>query len=270
VEYGYWSKILKRLYAAATKVDSSVLEHLSLSHLIDHPDLDERIFQYFAKRNRGEQLLELFSDYCLAGENLFEGTESVFFESVLLLDPGPQLSLRVRELALRFATGEAAGQSGRPLGRASAILTMYWCGMTGARLESLFNADEARRIPKEVARAWLAVIAALKPGKLRNVQSKLVGHPSDDVARLSALLTGLIAGTVASVGKYKSQKPRWPLPGKYYDARSWLLLHLASSTGNTSLRSELTRDLKSFAALARTSREKKLVSIITRRLLARP
>jgi hypothetical protein len=266
VGVGNWPKILKRMYAAATRADSDLLEQRALQDLVEHPELDERIFQYFGKRNRGQELLQLFSDYCSGGENFFEGTESTFFESVLLLDPNPAIAIQVRLLASRFASGIAAGQSRKALGRASAILALYWFGESGWNLASLFDAEAARRLPKEVARAWIATVTALRPGMLKAVQAKLVGHQSDDVARLSAFLTGLLAGSISKIGNYKSQKLRWPLPGKYYDARSWLILHIASSTEGAALRSQLRRDFKSFQALVRTVPEKRLAGTIAHRL----
>jgi hypothetical protein len=264
---GNWPKILKRMYAAATKVDSNLLEGRALQDLVDYPDqLDERIFQYFAKRNRAERLLTVFSEYCGAGENLFEATESAFFESLLLLDPTPVLAVRIRKFASVFAQGEMTGQSGKPLGRASAILVLYWLGESGGNLQRLFDADSARRLPKEVARAWISVIAALRPLLLREAQAKLVGHQSDDVARLSSFLAGLLDGTVKKIGSYKTQKSRWPLSGKYYDARSWLLLHVASSTPDAFLRSQLKQDFRGFQRLARTIPEKRIAAKVTRRL----
>lgn len=266
VGVGNWAKILKRMYASSTRVDTDLLEQRAAQDLVDYPELDERICQYFAKRNRAKELLTLFSDYCSAGENLYEGAESVFFESVLLLDPSPALVPVIRKLASEFASGTALGQSGRPLGRSSAILVLYWFGESGSGLASLFDADAARRLPKEVARAWIATVSALRPDLLREVQSRLVGHQSDDVARLSAFLTGLLSGSVKKIGRYKSQKLRWPLHGKYYDARSWLILHIASSTTDNSLRSQLKKDFQGFKNLARTTPEKRLVLRIAGRL----
>jgi hypothetical protein len=266
VGVGNWSKILKRMYAAATKADSDLFEGHVLEHLIQYPELDERLFQYLARRNLGSHLLSVFSAYCLAGENLFEATESAFFESVLLLDPSPRLSGRIRKLASLFATGTAPGQSGKPLGRASAILALYWFGEAAWKLELLFDTDSARRLPKEVARAWIASVAALRPALLSRVQSKLVGHQSDDVARLSSFVSGLLSGTVSKIGNYKTQKKRWPLPGKYYDARSWLLLHIASSSPHKVLRAQLHSDFKTFQPLARTIPEKRVAAKIQKRL----
>jgi hypothetical protein len=263
---GNWVKILRRMYAALSKVDSDLFEPRALQDLIDDPELDERIFQYFAKRNRAEELLALFSNYCSANENLFEATESVFFESLLLLDPNPPIALQIRSLASQFASGTAPGQSGKPLGRASALLALYWFGEAAVTLASLFDSEATRRLPKEVARAWICTVTALRPSLLPRVQSRLVGHQSDDVARLSAFLTGILNGTVRTIGNYKHQKSRWPLHGKYYDARSWLVLHVASSTSNTDFRLSLSRDFKSFLPLARTAPEKRLASAIQRRL----
>jgi hypothetical protein len=246
VAVGNWAKILKRMYAASARVNSDLFENRALQDLIEHPDLDERIFQYFAKRNRAPELLHLFSDYRLAGENLFEGTESTFFESVLLLNPNRVIADQIRLLASQFASGIAVGQSGKPLGRSSAILALYWFGEPGWNLSSLFHADDARRLPKEVARAWISTVTALRPGMLKALQAKLVGHLSDDVATLSAFLTGLLAGGISKIGNYKSKRSRWPLPGRYYDARSWLILQMASSTTNNTLKAQLRRDFRSF------------------------
>lgn len=267
VGVGYWGKVLKRAYAEATKVDSDVFEGHAMQDLVDHPDqLDERIFQYFAKRNRGEQLLDLFIEYCGSGENLFEATEAAFFESLLLLDPVPVFAARLRRFASDFASISVSGQSGKPLARSSAILVMYWFGASVDDLLDLFDSDSARRLPKEVARSWIATIAALRPRSLKSAQARLVGHQSDDVARLSSFLSGLASGSVTRLGNYKTQKLRWPLTGKYYDARSWLLLHIASSTPAPSLQAQLRQDLVMFRRLARTIPEKRTMSRIARRL----
>jgi len=130
----------------------------------------------------------------------------------------------------------------------------------------MFDADSARRLPKEVARSWISAIAALRPSLLRDAQAKLVGHQSDDVARLSAFLTGLRSGTVDRLGSYKTQKPRWPLPGKYYDARSWLLFDIASSTPNVAFKSQLKLDLEKFGTLSRTIPENRILARVTKRL----
>jgi hypothetical protein len=266
VEQGHWDKILKRIYGLAVRVDSDALEAQALHDLIQYPELDERIFAYFAKRNRAEELLGLFESYCLRGENLYEATEAAFFEAALLLAPTQSILKKFKKTAYRFASGVGSGQSGRPLGRASAIIMLYWFAEPGVVLKALYAKDRARELPKEVARAWMACVAALRPQALREVQTLLLGHGADDVARLSRFLTELMAGTVESLGNYKSQKSRWPLPGKYYDTRSWLILDVASRSPNLTLRKQLIADFQAFRLLARTWPEKRVAERIAKRL----
>jgi hypothetical protein len=198
VEQGHWDKILKRIYGLAVRANSDALEARALHDLIQYPELDERIFAYFAKRNRAEELLGLFESYCLQGENLFEATEAAFFEAALLLDPTPPILQKFKETARRYASGVGSGQSGRTLGPASAIIMLYWFGEPGAVLKALYAKDRARELPKEVVRAWMTCVAALRPQALREVQAALLGNGADDVARLSRFLTELLAGTVES------------------------------------------------------------------------
>ncbi len=252
---GNWDKILKRMYGFAVKVDSDVLEGRAPEDLIHNPDLDERIFAYFAKRNRFSQLFTLFSSYGEASESLFEATEVAFFESSLLLDPDVHHARLYRENALRFAEDVVKSRSKRPLSIASAILSVYWFDGSIDSLADLYPKKAAHRLPKEVARTWMACVAALCPDQLGEVQSALFGHPSDDVARLGRFLTELLAGRVDHLGNYKSQKRRWPLPGDYYDARSWLILDIASSSPSKRLRAQIQRDYKSFEKVARTMPE---------------
>jgi len=56
----------------------------------------------------------------------------------------------------------------------------------------------------------------------------------------------------------------------YYDARSWIILHIASSTADNGLRSQLKKDFQSFKNLARTTPEKRIVSSVGSRLIRRP
>lgn len=263
---GNWAKILKRLYGNAIKSDSALFEHIALEHLIENPDLDERIFLYFAKRNQGSKLLTMFEQYCSSGENLFEGTESVFWESTLLLDPTTAEERALRTLARQFALGQFHGQVTRPLGRASAIVSLYWLGEKASVLESLFDAATIREAPKEVARAWLAVAFAVKKNALRSIHPRIVGHPADDVSRLSDLLVAIADGSTDSLGAYKHQRSRWPQAGKYYDARSWLALDIASWSPNAKLRAQLKKDFGPFKQLARTVCEKRVYVRVAKKL----
>ena len=266
VNVGNWNKVLKRAYGVATRVNSPILETRALDDLLEFPFLGTRIFQYLAKRDKGSQLLDLFTQYCALSGNLFEATEADFFEAVLLLDLSPARANRFRQVATEFARGGFAGQTGRPLGRSSAIIALYWLGESGSMIADLYTSDNAVKLPKEAARAWLACTTALRKRNLDLVRARLLGHPADDVARLARFLSELCAGNVASLGAYKSLRSRWPLAGKYYDARAWLILDLASISTNKALKALLRTDLVSFQRYARTRQELRVLSRVSRRL----
>jgi hypothetical protein len=266
-EVGNWDKVLKRLYAIAIRVDSPSLEALTLDHLIAYPDLAERIFHYYAKRNRGLTLFNFFEQYRGIGENLFEATEVQFFEAALLL---PDLESATRDAYLRLAREmalrEAAGQTGRPLGMAAALIALYWFGEQADTIAGLYSDGSGRRLPKEVARAWLAVLTALDATGTGDALGSLVGHPADDVARLATFLNELLRGRIDTLGSYKHLKPRWPLPGKYYDARAWLVYEIGSQGNNPKLLQSLRKDVPAFRKVARTASEKRILSGVEGRL----
>ena len=259
---GYWDKVLKRVYALAAKVDSTFLDNRMYSDLVEYPHLDERIFLSLARRNKGEELFDLFSKYCEAGESLFEATEAAFFEACLLLDANSGMEERLRNFATDFVNGEVHGQSGGAFGKGSALLCLYWYDAPGDMLKGIFDSEKAVNLPAVIARAWLAVMAARDPATLPKIQAKLVGHPSDDVARLSRFLTQALTGGVDRVGNYKHQKSRWPSFGKYYDARAWLQLEILSQAKSGKLMETAKSDLKSFSRLARSHQEKRILSRI--------
>jgi hypothetical protein len=217
---GNWDKILKRMYGLAAQLESPLLEPRALDDLIAYPDLDERIFRYFAIRNRGAELLTLFRQYLDDGESLFEATEAACFDALLTLDPDSWVEIEVRGLARAFIRDELTLGSGRPLSRAAAMVVLYW--FDEEDLPHMFTDRYARALPKEVARAWMACATAQAPEELDSVRAALFGHPSDDLARLSQFLDDLHEGRLPSLGNYKKQKSRWPAKGFYYDARSWL------------------------------------------------
>lgn len=263
---GHWDKILKRLYAAAAKARSSLLDARMHEHLVRYPHLDERIFLCLARRGKTRKLLDLFEEYSQSGESLFEATEAAFFEACLLLDASPTLERRIRRLATAFAKGTAKGQSGGPYGKASAVLCLYWFGLSAKGLGNLFSEEEATSLPSSVARAWLACVTVKDPHLSSAIEAKLIGHPGPDVAKLSRFLTDVRDGAVEQVGNYKNQRPRWPTPGEFYDARAWLQLDLISWAGSSKLRGTAKSDAKAFAKLARTRQEKRRLKKINARL----
>ena len=260
---GYWSKVLKRVYAMAVKADVDVLEPRALTDLIHFPELDERIFSYFSRRNRIGPLLDLFKSYCSTGENLYESTEIRFFESLLWLDPSDKEGYDILDFSEQFTHGEVQGQTSKSMGVASAILVIYWLAAKDPHLSDLYDSRELRRLPKEVARAWLACTVAWNPENLTSLRGKLLGHPSDDIVRLANFLESLLHGKIHSLGNYKKQRNRWPLPGNYYDARSWLVLDLASQSGSQNLRQTIIGDYKVFSKRLWTTPERRLASRIS-------
>ena len=263
---GHWDKILKRAYALAILLDSPCLEERTYPDLINLPVLGPRIFQYLALRGRFDLLLSLFINYCASGNNLFEAIEAGFFESLLMLDARMKDAPILRALAGQFATGTYVGQTGKPLGRSSAIIALYWHGASAGEITNLYTQPQAIELPKEVARAWMVCSTVLKPPSLREVQARLFGHPSDDVARMAHFLAELLTGNVTTLGNYKSLKSRWPFVGKYYDARSWLAFDLASRSPNMKLKATLVKDLGLFEKYHRTAQEKRVLSRVKRRL----
>lgn len=263
---GNWDKIVKRFYAMAIRADSSFLESSALEHIIAFPYLPERVFAYFARRNRATQLLRLFKNYLDKGENLYEEVESRFFESLLYLSPSERNCSRIRALSERMAKGQLAGQTGRALGRAAATTALFWFGANEKRLLRLFGSGEASGLPKEVSRAWLTCVFARSPTMFHQAVRRLFGHSSDDVLRLVRFLEELEGGGIHSLGKYKSLKSAWPNRGKYYDGRAWLLLMVASQGGSKKLRDRLVQDFPSFQSRAETPQEVTFASEVRDRL----
>jgi Reverse transcriptase (RNA-dependent DNA polymerase) len=263
---GNWDKVLKRVYGMATMLDIADLEHRALADLIAFPYLSERIFVYFARRNRGAELLLLFRDYMAANENLHEFVESRFFEACLLLSPSGLVRNQLRLLAALIAKGRHQHQTGRPLPRASAILCMYWLGSSATELDDLFDHTAARGLPKEVARAWLACVTARSPRLIDPLLHRLVGNGGDDVARLARFVILLTGGRIDSIGSYYSKRPRWPGRGYCYDTRSWLLLELSSHSDNPAVRNRTKSDVSRFAKLAVSWPERAALERIRRRV----
>jgi len=263
---GNWDKILKRVYGYSAQLDVADLEARALVDLIDYPYLADRIFAYFARRNRAGQLLRLFEAYLSADENLHEFIESRFFEACLVLSPPTRVRNGIRKLAGLFAKGQHPKQTRRPLGRASAIICLYWLGAGAIDLEELFDHTSARSLPKEVARAWLACVAARSPRRINTVLHRLVGNGGDDVASLARFLVLLTGGRLDNIGPYYNKRPRWPGRGYCYDARSWLMLELSSHSQHPTVRKRTKTDITRFAKLASSWPERAALHRIRKRV----
>lgn len=263
---GHWDKVLKRCYAIATKLNIKYFEKDAYSHLIEFPGLAGRIFTYFSKRNRTTELLDLFNTYCMLDNNLFEDVEVEFFNSLFFLRPGSQNKQTIVNLCERFSKDIYTGQTHRPLAISSAILGLYWFGYDKSKILNLFDEDTAPTLPKEVVRAWIAVSFAYAPKIANQVIKKTFGHPSDDVLRLVRFLENIDNGTISTIGNYKSQKSRWPLSGKFYDSRAYLMLEIISHSKNSKIKNLLRKEIIQFEKLTTSTIERSILSRIKRRV----
>jgi reverse transcriptase-like protein len=262
---GNWDKVLKRVYGLAVHVDIRDLEGRALDDLVAYPELDERIFLYFARRSRPRGLIDLFKAYVRAEENLFESTENAFFEAVLLLNPTGKELVELRSLAKNHARFTATKRP-RSLPRASAVFALYWLGATAKDVATLYQPEDGPLLPKEVARAWLATCFALDPASVGDVRRSLLGHPSDDVARLSRYLAEIESGLLVDIGKLPGKRSRWPLPGEEFDARAWLTLEILSQAGSSLIRNRVKGALPHWKRNIHLQRERRIAERIDARV----
>ncbi len=256
-----YDKVLIQLYEIATKLNSPILERYALKDLIDSPRLDKVIFEYFALRNRGKQMLSLFLHFCRDGENFFEYTEMVFFESALFLDPSPLLARKYCRTAELFIKTRLIGQTKKFLGIPSALLLLYWFGRSkiSHNISSLINLSSA---PKEIIRSWIILSQVSDPSGRTNPKRILSHHVVKSFRGLYSFLSGIKKGKTSAHSPLFLKPIRHKLLLRpYYSPRTYLLLDLISQT-------ETKPWLKSFkkniGALRRTSIKKTEISIIDR------
>ena len=199
-------------------------------------------------------------------ESLYESTEGIFFDSCLLLDASSSLEKSIKNFASYFSTNKIKNQTGKPFGKSSALLCLYWFGMSGKAIYEIFKDIELQYLPISVARTLLTIIAVRNPRYLNNIRAKLIGHSSDDLARLSKFIDDLLCGNLKTIGNYRNQRSRWPLPGKYYDARAWLTFELISRGKHPDIKNIVKNDFKYFEKLAFTKQEKRILRRISKRI----
>jgi hypothetical protein len=255
---GQWEKILKRFYACVAITGDSWLDDLALSHLIDYPGLSGRIFESFAKRGEIEKLIVLFRQYVNNRECLYEATEAMLFDALLLADATRKNEKLCLDLAHDFLHRELRPTSKRPLGMASAVLCYYWFGGDADDLPKLLGTTRWVGVPDAVVRAILATTAARGPATFRDLLPHIVGHPSDDVGRLVQFIDGIQKGRITRINKFAHLKPRWPLRGRHYDARAWLCFEILAHCPNKKVRLLLRQQHKTFAKYVATRQEKRV------------
>lgn len=257
-EKGRWDKILKRFYGYVVQTGDSWLDENSLEHLITYPDLNDRIFESFAKRDQVKALLNLFKDYVNEGECLFEATEAAFFNALLLTNASPKKEKLCLKLTSDFIGRRMGRTSNRPLGIASAILCYYWFGGEITKLPSLIKISRWAAVPEAVVRSILSVSAARRPKSFTTLLPNFVGYPGDDVGRLVQFINGIHTDRISDLVKFAHPKERWPLSGKHYDARAWLCFEILAHSPNLKIRRWLQNELKSFAKLVVTRQEQRV------------
>jgi hypothetical protein len=264
---GHWDKLLKRFYAFAVPCGSNLFDRYALESLVEYPAIAPRIFSSLTQRGRVTTLIKVFEDYVAQGESLFEATEAQFFDSLLVGDLSRASEKKALNLVTRFLDGTLGPCSGGELGRGSAILTYYWLGGDENHLESVVGATGWSKVLTQVARAFLATHAATSPTRFKDAAIKFVGHPSDDVGRLTEFINAIIAGEIGKLPfAFAHLKPRWPLPGKRYDARAWLQLELLSRSSDKTAVAWLKGEVARFEKYAKTRQEKRVLSRIRKRI----
>jgi len=264
---GHWDKVLKRFYAYAVSCGTNLFDREALDSLVEYPGIAPRVFSSFAMRGRVVEMVELFAEYVGQGESLFEATEAQFFEALLVGDPSRSGETKALDLIERFLDGSLGTCSGGELGKSSAILAYYWLGGNVSELAVLVSGGDWSRVSAQVARSFLAALAATAPSRFQAHAIQFVGHPSDDVGRIVEFANAIITGTFAKPPfPYAHLKLRWPLTGKRYDARAWLQLELLSRSTDNSVGAWLKAEVDRFAKYARTRQERRVLGRIRKRV----
>ena len=259
---GLWEKILKRFYAQVIRTKDDFLDKRALGDLIKYPELGERIFESFAKRKKIEESLNIFKKYVNLGESLFEATEFGFFDALLLCSSKNKEEREIRDLIRSYSRRKLGDVSRKPLAQAAALLCYYWFGGSLKNLMKLVDLTSPHRLAKEVTRVTLAIIAAVEPKLFEKAAISFTGHCSDDVAKLVQFIRALFAGAVKKLKYVAHLKSRWPLPGKFYDARAWLTLEIISHAPNEELKQWINGQIATFEKYARTMQEKRVLKRI--------
>lgn len=250
---GHWNKILKRFYGEFTAAGSSFFEDRALQDLIAYPDLDDRIFKYFAARNRTKELIGLYLGYVEARECLFEGTEFNFFEACSSIrDINEDERQQLIVVANDFLDGGPPKSTGRSGGKIGALLLLYWLDALGD--VRLWPVTVVRQLDADVSRAWLACCAARHPEDIDSLIGRAAATGSATVARLAVFLSELRTGAI-KVKSIANPKTHFPFVNvKYFDARGWLCFELVGRLSPPS--SNRARSVwKNFAKLASTAPE---------------
>jgi hypothetical protein len=56
-----------------------------------------------------------------------------------------------------------------------------------------------------------------------------------NLAKLTEFILAILNGEIGKIGNYAHLKPKWPKPGKHYDATAWLNLEVITRSGDKSV-----------------------------------
>ena len=257
---GHWDKVLKRFYAYTVSCNSSFLDSYTYGHIVEYPTIAPRIFSTLAKRGKINGLLHIFEEYVQQGESLFEATEAHFFDALLLANIGPSNERTALDLVRRYLSGKMGTDSRGELGKAASILAYYWFGGDPKDLEPILGRSGWTDVSPQVARSLLSTTVAMNPSSFPALAIKFVGHPSNDVARIAEFLAAVLVGEIGKLSfSFAHLKPRWPRPGKHYDARAWLQLEIISHTGDKTARPWLKNEVRRFSKYVTSRQEKRVL-----------
>ncbi len=261
-----WIKILKRIYNIATRLNVNILEKRALQDLVKYPKIAKIIFEYYSLRNRDRELFKLFHKYCQLGENLYEMTEANFFEASLLLNPSQKVSKMYSKLAIDIIKDKSVGQTHKSLGKAMAILLLYWFDGSFHTMKSLFTRVNCQNLPEPVFRAWIACMFALKPSNLSYVFNSSVYNQNKSVLQLRKFLTVLYSEKIQDLDFFISEIAHNFISQKHIDARFWLLFEIFSHSRDERFRKILTKKLTNLKKFVRTDPEMLIAERIQRNL----
>lgn len=262
---GNWGKILKRFYGLATAIDLDFFENRAIEDLVAYPEMADRVYQYFAARNRTTPLVEMFRNYVATGECLYESGEASFFSacaSIRSMTEEDELALR--SVASDFLDGSLIYRTGRPAGDVGALRLLYLTD--GLQLQKAMSASEIREMKPEVVRAWLACCSARYPEDLPELLSKSAAKGSSLVARLAHFLLGIRDGSVSVKYPFANHRTHYPFVNiKYFDSQAWLSFELVSRIDP--VHNEVGRKaLPAFSKLAKNPSELRILGRISETL----
>ncbi len=91
---GNWKKVLKRFYTGFAMIRSRRLVGESYGHLIQCPDLAQKILDYLAAQRFDPRILQLIHKYLRSDENLYAGVESEILEFLMVWPIRPKARYR--------------------------------------------------------------------------------------------------------------------------------------------------------------------------------